>query len=61
MSSPPISCCLDQKHQLQLMMWRNLVIEFYPSLAKDLIDVEDKDLKQQLLSVTTNLINSNLS
>lgn len=61
MSSPPVTTCLNQKEQLQLIMWRNLVVGFYPSLAKDLTNVEDKDLKQQLISVTTNLINSDLS
>ena len=59
MSSPPITTCLYQKQQLQLIMWRNLVIGFYPSLAKDLNSIKDENLKRQL--ITNNLINSDIT
>lgn len=58
MSSPPVTSCLDQKQQLQLIMWRNLIIDFYPNLAKDLNQIKDEKLKQQLMTITTNLINN---
>lgn len=61
MSSPPITSCLHQKQQLQLILWRNLVIEFYPSLAKDLNNIKDEKLKQQLILITNNLINSDIT
>ena len=61
MSSPPITSCVDQKQQLQLIMWRNLVLEFYPSLAKDLNYISNKDLKQQLIIISNTLINNNLN
>jgi hypothetical protein len=58
MSSPPVTTCLRQRQQLQLTMWRNLIIDLYPSLAKDLNNIKDENLKQQLTAITITLINN---